>query len=261
MPDFLLIGEFARRCGLPVSALRFYDRIGLLRPAAADPTTGYRWYRADQIPTARFANQLRSLGVPPRLIAQVLTGGPAAVAALRTERDRLRTELAARQANLTELERLLAAVAAPALPRLVDLPAEPVVALPVAAQPADLPAVVRRGVARLRTALRRHGRTWAEPWGGAFPATAPRTPAEVVHGFVFVRLADQPVLAEPALDGAWLPGGPAAEIIHQGGSHAVGAAYQAAFDFIAATGRSAAGPVVEEYLAADRIRVLVPFAA
>ncbi|MFI7600008.1 MerR family DNA-binding transcriptional regulator [Actinoplanes sp. NPDC049681] len=30
----LTIGEFARRCGLSIRALRPYDRIGLLRPAA-----------------------------------------------------------------------------------------------------------------------------------------------------------------------------------------------------------------------------------
>jgi hypothetical protein len=36
------IGEFARLGGVSVRTLRHYDEIGLLRPAAVDPDTGYR---------------------------------------------------------------------------------------------------------------------------------------------------------------------------------------------------------------------------
>lgn len=48
----LMIGDFARRCRLPVSTLRYYDRIGLLTPAVVDPGSGYRRYTADQLPSA-----------------------------------------------------------------------------------------------------------------------------------------------------------------------------------------------------------------
>ena len=41
------IGAVARESGLSVSALRFYDSVGVLRPAHVDPTTGYRWYTAE----------------------------------------------------------------------------------------------------------------------------------------------------------------------------------------------------------------------
>jgi MerR family regulatory protein len=43
------IGEFARHGRVSVRMLRHYDAIGLLRPASADPATGYRLYRAGQL--------------------------------------------------------------------------------------------------------------------------------------------------------------------------------------------------------------------
>ena len=40
--ELMTIGRFARITGLTVKALRHYDEVGLLRPAAVDPETGYR---------------------------------------------------------------------------------------------------------------------------------------------------------------------------------------------------------------------------
>lgn len=63
-PDLLGIGELARLSGLTVSALRFYDREGVLRPAAVDPATGYRRYAAAQLRPARLVAGMRRIGVP-----------------------------------------------------------------------------------------------------------------------------------------------------------------------------------------------------
>lgn len=62
--DLLSIGEMARAGGLPVSALRFYDAAGVLRPAHVDPATGYRWYGAAQLHAARVVASLRQAGLP-----------------------------------------------------------------------------------------------------------------------------------------------------------------------------------------------------
>jgi DNA-binding transcriptional MerR regulator len=43
------IGEFSRISGVPAKTLRFYDEIGLLKPAKVDRFTGYRYYSADQL--------------------------------------------------------------------------------------------------------------------------------------------------------------------------------------------------------------------
>ncbi|MCI4062035.1 MerR family transcriptional regulator [Micromonospora sp. R77] len=58
------IGELARASGLTVSALRFYDRCGVLVPARVDPATGYRWYADDQVAPARLVAGLRRVGLP-----------------------------------------------------------------------------------------------------------------------------------------------------------------------------------------------------
>lgn len=68
------IGEMARDSGLGVSALRFYDRAGVLIPAWVDPVSGYRWYDAEQLEEARLLARLRRTGMPLADIRLVLAG-------------------------------------------------------------------------------------------------------------------------------------------------------------------------------------------
>ena len=60
----LTVGLVARRSGLTTKALRHYDRVKLLRPAAVDARTGYRLYHSDQVAEARVVHLLRSLDLP-----------------------------------------------------------------------------------------------------------------------------------------------------------------------------------------------------
>lgn len=41
------IGELSRRSGFSIDTLRYYDRIGLLRPATRNPVSGFREYAPD----------------------------------------------------------------------------------------------------------------------------------------------------------------------------------------------------------------------
>ena len=66
------IGETARASGLSVSALRFYDRAGVLVPAVVDPANGYRWYSQPQVDQARLVAGLRRVGMPVAGIVAVL---------------------------------------------------------------------------------------------------------------------------------------------------------------------------------------------
>lgn len=68
------IGEMARDGGLSVSALRFYDRAGVLIPAWVDPVSGYRWYEPEQLEEARLLARLRRAGMPLADIRLVLAG-------------------------------------------------------------------------------------------------------------------------------------------------------------------------------------------
>jgi len=62
------IGEFARFCGVSAKTLRFYDELGVLRPASVDPRTGYRRYLPQQLEQMASILALKNLGVP---LAQV----------------------------------------------------------------------------------------------------------------------------------------------------------------------------------------------
>ncbi|MFI1652697.1 MerR family transcriptional regulator [Streptomyces avidinii] len=68
------IGEMGRDSGLGVSALRFYDRAGVLVPARVDPVTGYRWYAPEQLDEARLLARLRQAGMPLADVRLVLAG-------------------------------------------------------------------------------------------------------------------------------------------------------------------------------------------
>lgn len=58
------IGEFSNLSGVSTKTLRFYDEIGLLRPATVDPRTGYRHYRPQQLEELASIIALKNLGVP-----------------------------------------------------------------------------------------------------------------------------------------------------------------------------------------------------
>ena len=70
MPEFL---QFAFS-GLTVAALRHYHDVALLVPAEVDDATGYRRYRADQLPQAWAIARLRALELSLDEIRAVLAG-------------------------------------------------------------------------------------------------------------------------------------------------------------------------------------------
>ena len=58
----LTIGAFARRRGLGAS-LRHDEAVGVPAPAAVDPETGYRYYRAAQLERLHRIQALQDLGL------------------------------------------------------------------------------------------------------------------------------------------------------------------------------------------------------
>ncbi|WP_456846741.1 MerR family transcriptional regulator [Cellulomonas sp. P5_C6] len=89
----LTVGQLARRVGLTTKALRHYDRIGLLAPAAVDPATGYRLYSPDQVDTARLVQVLRSVDVPLEQVRACLADPSAVPQVLAQHRRRLQARL------------------------------------------------------------------------------------------------------------------------------------------------------------------------
>lgn len=57
------IGEFSKLSQVSVKALRYYDELGLLKPASVDRFTAYRYYSADQRPRLNRILALKDLGI------------------------------------------------------------------------------------------------------------------------------------------------------------------------------------------------------
>lgn len=68
----LKIGEFAQLGQVSIVTLRHYDQYGLLKPAALDPDTGYRYYSLDQLARLHRILALKDLGFPLNEIARLL---------------------------------------------------------------------------------------------------------------------------------------------------------------------------------------------
>ncbi len=97
MDELLTIGAFARLARLSPKALRLYDELGLLQPAAVDSDTGYRYYRPGQAQRARLIGALRRLGLPLADIGELVDAPPAvAAAALEAYRAQLAAQTAQR---------------------------------------------------------------------------------------------------------------------------------------------------------------------
>jgi len=69
--SYYRIGEFASLSGVSVKALRFYDEIGLLRPAGVDPRTRYRLYAPAQLEVLASIVALKDLGISLKEIRAV----------------------------------------------------------------------------------------------------------------------------------------------------------------------------------------------
>jgi DNA-binding transcriptional MerR regulator len=87
--NLMPIGRFSRQTGLSVKALRHYDELGVLRPAAVDPDTGYRLYASGQVERAEAIRLLRRLEVPLDDVATLLeSGDPATVRSVLLDHQR-----------------------------------------------------------------------------------------------------------------------------------------------------------------------------
>src|SRR5688572_21821780 len=69
------IGDFSRIARVSARQLRFYEEIGLFRPAHADAQTGYRSYKASQLAELNRILVLKELGFSLEQIREVLGAG------------------------------------------------------------------------------------------------------------------------------------------------------------------------------------------
>ena len=65
---YLSIGKTAKLMNVSIKALRFYDRIGLLKPGYIDPETKYRYYCFDQLMSIHLIKAARNLDISPKAL-------------------------------------------------------------------------------------------------------------------------------------------------------------------------------------------------
>jgi DNA-binding transcriptional MerR regulator len=70
----LKIGDFSRLSQIPIDTLRYYDALGLLKPATVDPVTGYRFYAYHQLGRLNRILALKDLGLSLEQIGAMLEG-------------------------------------------------------------------------------------------------------------------------------------------------------------------------------------------
>ncbi|AWW27452.1 MerR family transcriptional regulator [Acetobacterium carbinolicum] len=70
------IGLFSKMNRVTIKALRHYDEIGLLKPAAIEKFTGYRYYTSEQLPLLHQILALREMGFTLDEIKKVQGGTP-----------------------------------------------------------------------------------------------------------------------------------------------------------------------------------------
>src|SRR5712692_4529858 len=71
MKDRMTIGEVARRTGASIRALRFYDRLGILRVEGRSEGN-YRLFTDDVLDCVRFINDLKEAGLTLRQIQRLV---------------------------------------------------------------------------------------------------------------------------------------------------------------------------------------------
>ena len=103
------VGDFSRITHLSVKTLRHYHEVGLLEPATVNPSTGYRYYSGEQIPTAQVIRRLRDLEMPVGEVKAVLDAPDvlARNALIAAHLGRLEAELAQTRAAVDSLRNLL----------------------------------------------------------------------------------------------------------------------------------------------------------
>lgn len=67
----LTIGNVARRVGIRPSAIRYYEKQGMLQPAVRG-SNGYRFYSDDAVNLLRFVKRAQSLGITLKEIKPLL---------------------------------------------------------------------------------------------------------------------------------------------------------------------------------------------
>ncbi len=101
--DALTIGQLAKRAGVGVETLRFYEREGLIAVPRRAPSSGYRQYPPEAVRRVRFIRHAKELGFTLKEIGELLR--------LRVDPDSTCADVRRQaQAKIADIERRIASL-------------------------------------------------------------------------------------------------------------------------------------------------------
>jgi MerR family mercuric resistance operon transcriptional regulator len=106
----LTIGKVARRAGVRIDTVRFYEREGLLPHPRRSPSSNYRVFSDDDVRRIRFVQQAKALGFTLREAGELLALRVDARTSCARVIERAEVKLADVDLKLTELARVRAAL-------------------------------------------------------------------------------------------------------------------------------------------------------
>lgn len=249
------IGDFAHLGRVSVRMLRHYDAVGLLTPARVDPSSGYRFYTAEQMHRLNRLVALKDLGLTLDQVKVVLDEELPVEqlhGMLSLRRAELRQQIAADTARLRRVEARLRAIE-----REGTMPADEIVVKSVPAVrvarlsataasygPEDISPVIQPLYPQL---MERLGRAGVAPSGYGIATYEPAPGDEVVvHAGVTVDVEPSAAYDFEVVD--LPPVAEAATIVHRGVMDDVDVTYQAVAAWIEAHGYRQNGFAREVYL-------------
>ena len=243
----LKIGEFSVLTQVSIKTLRYYDEVGLLKPAHVDLDSGYRYYSASQVPRLHRILALKDLGFPLDRIAKAIEDG----VTVDELRGMLKLREVEQQGRVQEETERLARLRA----RLGLIELEGIMAGDVVLK--DLGPQWIVSVREVIPGFRAIGTLFGRLYGAIGPLASQGVGAAIFHDREFkeqgidveVGIYVKQAASISAPLSVWeLPAATAASVVHHGAFNRISEAYQALLHWIDANGYRQAGPARELFL-------------
>lgn len=101
------IGEFSKLAKVTVKTLRYYDKIGLFKPAMTDTATSYRYYTEEQLSTLSRILAYKAAGMSTETIAKLMRSETDTRKLLEEQRELLLTREKELRRMITGIDKLL----------------------------------------------------------------------------------------------------------------------------------------------------------
>jgi DNA-binding transcriptional MerR regulator/effector-binding domain-containing protein len=247
----LTIGDFSRVTHLSIKTLRHYHEVGLLEPAAVDPSSGYRRYALAQVPVAQVIRRFRDLEMPVERVREVIAAPDLATRnqLIAEHLGTLEKRLAEAQAAVASLKGLLGPEAGPIAVELRVVPATRALGIHATVTRAEVIAWWRGAIGELEAVVDAMALTRTGPTGGMFATELFQHDQGAATVYVPVDDAARPVGRATPIT---VPAAELAITVHRGSHADIDVTYGALGSYVTSHALSVEGPVREHYVVDGR---------